>query len=522
MAYNQLDLYHRAFKAYKTELERDEKVSKLHKAICSAVVSNEHLEAVRFKCNVKNDWIEAIEKGMPFIEKAILENRQFILQQGEVQLVEKAKRVSKSSVDHLAKHSELITHLPKPGEDVIPDKIYVVENDSNFAVYENRFLYMLLLNISDFINVKYAKIVELWNKYESSLEIKKNVFLGKRKLEFSLSLKEESQNDADTAYDEEACVFIARISELQRSVAALLHTPLMKEVSHAPIVKSPITRTNVLKMDTNFKMAVELYDFLCAYEEDGYVVQQIGESFDCFGETMEDDFAEIVAASSYLTYRYGGKLNALMEHRYETKNKLLREEEDRRHREHLKNLKERLDSGEYTVEEYLKALEERNVSLEQDRDRINVVENEIGECKQALYLSRESNDALCRSVEELQGEIRDQRALADRIKAEHKAELERQRLAFEAELFEMQKKHDELVELHMATMVQLRGIRQQHGLLTADDDYSSKEMLVQLEKEREAFDKLFASQWKAAKKQIRKKALGKAKSTDATPDKNNG
>ena len=70
MAYNQLDIYHRAFRAYKNELDAYLKENKLHKAICRTPMSKEYLEATRFRCSVRLDWIEAIEKSLPFIEKA--------------------------------------------------------------------------------------------------------------------------------------------------------------------------------------------------------------------------------------------------------------------------------------------------------------------------------------------------------------------------------------------------------------------------------------------------------------------
>ena len=55
---------------------------------------------------------------------------------------EKVKNVSKDSVAHLARHSNLITRYEE-GEDIIPDRLYTVERLSDYAVYENRFLYML-------------------------------------------------------------------------------------------------------------------------------------------------------------------------------------------------------------------------------------------------------------------------------------------------------------------------------------------------------------------------------------------
>ena len=43
--------------------------------------------------------------------------------------------------------------------------------------------------------------------------------------------------------------------------------------------------------------------------------------------------------------------------------------------------------------------------------------------------------------------------------------------------------------------------------MTDLDDFSSKERFIELEREKEAFDKLFNGQWKKAKKAIRKNIL---------------
>ena len=505
MAYNLLDLYHRAFKAYKDELSYGEKENKLHRAVCRAVGARETLKAVRFKCQIKTDWIERIEKSLPFLEKAILENRQFILQQGEIQLIEKAKRVSKASVEHLSRHSELITREPKEGEDLIPEKIYVVENDSNFAVYENRFLYMLLNDLSDCVDLKYAKIVEFWNKFATKLLLEKNVILGKHKIDFSLALKEEGRAEDESIYDEETKNSVTRIVEIQRVVGLLLQSALMREMSHAPKIKPPVTRTNVLKMDPNFKMAVELYDYLCSYEDDGYRVQEFNEDIDNFPEAMEGDFAELVMTSSYLARRYGGNLDEQLESRYEAETQRRYEEEDLRDREELRALRQQWESGKGSVEEYIKALEERNGQLEGDRDRLHIAQNELFLQKQEISTLTESRDAYASSVDELKGTLAAQERAARETEARYQAELARQKQEYEDALAEKQKEYDALEERRLATAAQLRAVRFEHGLMTPEEDYSSKEMLMELERERKAFQKLFASQWKSAKKQIRQR-----------------
>lgn len=99
-------------------------------------------------------------KRITFIEKAIAEERQFIRTDGEIVPIEKIKRISRSSVEHLAKHSEYITHTPKDGN-IIPDKLFMSEKLSDYAVYENRFLYLLLDYLEKFISLRLNDIEKI-------------------------------------------------------------------------------------------------------------------------------------------------------------------------------------------------------------------------------------------------------------------------------------------------------------------------------------------------------------------------
>ena len=257
------------------------------------------------------------------------------------------------------------------------------------------------------------------------------------------------------------------------------------------------------------------------YGEDGYTIQRFGERLDRFPELVEADFAELLAQGSYLMYRYGGKLDQLMEQRYQNQNKKVREEEDRKAREALEAIKKRFASGEVSVEEYTKLLEERNTILEKERDRVNLVEAEIGQVKQDLYLAAETNQALQNTIDELKREIVEKEELFKETEERYKSEIESQRLAFEQEILGLQSKLEESEALYLATMAQLHGLRYQHGLIGKDEDYSSKEMLLVLEREKNAFDKFFAAQWKQAKKQIRsnvfkKTARNASESSDTT------
>ena len=156
-----LDLLYKAFDEYRRDTRDDTGLVRLRRAISHAASGIDRMESVRSVCVIDDDWIEAIEKGLPFVEEAIREERQFIRQEGSVTPIEQARRVSKASVEHLARHGNLISHAPEDGESIVPDKLLVVEKLSDYAVYENRFLYMLLCYLRDFVSLRAARIAAI-------------------------------------------------------------------------------------------------------------------------------------------------------------------------------------------------------------------------------------------------------------------------------------------------------------------------------------------------------------------------
>ena len=136
---NQLDVYYRGLLEYRQLTTANRECTVLRGAMASANPENDIIEIQRVLCTVDEEWVKTIEEGLIPIEKAIREERQFIRSNGEVVPIEKVRHVSRESVEHLAKHSDLITRFDE-GEDIIPDQLYTVERLSDFTVYENRFL----------------------------------------------------------------------------------------------------------------------------------------------------------------------------------------------------------------------------------------------------------------------------------------------------------------------------------------------------------------------------------------------
>jgi hypothetical protein len=396
---NQLNVYYRALLNYRGETTKNRDCTLDRNALTRVGTKDDRIVLKRNFCTVDTDWVEAIEEGLVFIEKAIKEERQFIRSNGEVIPIEKVRNVSKASVEHLAKHSNLITREVE-GEDLIPDQLFTVEKLNDYAVYENRFLYMLLCYLRDFVTLRYNNILELSYTYDGSMTMSKTVKLPKQTLTYNVSLAEERKDDKYLMKSCEIGDIIDRIDLVLKAVLAFLSCPLMKLVAKAPMLKPPITRTNVLKMNNNFKQAMALYSFIVAYDKPGYTVETKITELAPFRAELADEMAESILMASFLTYEYGLGINAVLKEEYEEEERRRRDEEYKRRQEKLETIRRRvLTSGE-SPEEYIAMLEKQIRTLESKCAELDAVRAELKETKQQLADEQMRNKQLTRRLNE--------------------------------------------------------------------------------------------------------------------------
>lgn len=393
---NYLDTLYRALIDYRKNTF-DNKECKAHRAaVIRSDNENDKIEVTRQNCIVEEDWIEAIEHGLEFIEKAIKEERQFIRSNGEVIPIEKVKRVSKDSVEHLARHSNYFTREQEEGQDLIPDQLYTVERLSDYAVYENRFLYMLLCYLRDFIGMRYEKIVELTNTYNGNMSMNKSIVESNRRIKFEISLEEEKKNDEYLREHNAAQKEIDRILTIYRAVIVFLNTPLMIEVAKSPMVKPPIMRTNVLKMNRNFREALSLYEFVTSYDKDGYMINTETRTLSPFVGVVADELSEMVELSLFLTYEHGLGIRDYFKENYDKEEERRRAAERKKFAEQIRNIGRQLKVSGMKPEEYILLLEKRIRDLEKEEAELEVakktiesLENDIGNLRIELETSQE-------------------------------------------------------------------------------------------------------------------------------------
>ena len=532
-------LYHGAFQLLRKQTLSHKLSTKLRSAIRKNNATQDVLHTVRYRCEVETDWIDAIEEGLPHIDAAIREDRQFIRQEGEILPIERAKRVSRSSVEHLSRHSNLITHLPEEGEKLIPDKLYVVENLSNYAIYENKFLYMALRYVNDFLVSHIDAIERAFCRYRAELSLQKNAVVGQRTLSCRVELREEAKLDEDVEYDPATAAAIERMHAALHFVSVLLATPLMQELAKVPLLSPPITKTNILRMNVHFKAAVDLYEYLSAYSGDGYRVEEIKTSAAPFSEETGDEIAEIVMLCSYLTYKHGGFAEELAAaYLAEQEKERLREIEESQRR--LEELRRRVHEHGESPEAYMLLLERQNAALCADSEALKVLQVEHEILEENLRASLEAGEDLRKVIEKLEkklgfseadlqtartsaaeelAKMRERAQLqADTVK-KLEAALDEARASaaqFEKAAAEAQAKipstlersgKSEYRDLFYMMRARYNALRHKVGMKDATEDFTTPEAIEELEQEFASFNKFFDDEWKKTKQKIRKEYL---------------
>ena len=218
------------------------------------------------------DWVEAIEDAVPYIDKAIREQRRFIIQNEDIVPIEKARKITNESVRHLAQHTNMIARVD--GDAVTPERILEIQREESFAIYENRFLRTLLMNVSRFVDARYKELKMVPNDSFHKLHMSRKLKMDDQIVEFELSYSNETHEttEFDINADVESLTDYQRVSRLRRVLGDFSASPLMRSLSNAELVRPPIQRTNLMTKNPNFKKALDLWLFIESYTKTGFEI----------------------------------------------------------------------------------------------------------------------------------------------------------------------------------------------------------------------------------------------------------
>lgn len=214
--------------------------------------------------NYSNDWIDTIEDCVVSLDNIVRNPRKFIVIEEDIVDISLARSISVESVKHLSQHTNLISSVTKDGM-VIPSKILNTSKEESFDIYENRFIYTLLLKLRDFIDRRLSVMQnalmqsgELGVSIESEFSVERG-----NKVKFKLDSSANFPFDAVVKRKGgNQPTDLERITRIKSVIGDFLASPFAREMRSCALVRPPIQRTNVILKNPDFKKALVLWQFV--------------------------------------------------------------------------------------------------------------------------------------------------------------------------------------------------------------------------------------------------------------------
>lgn len=215
------------------------------------------------------EWLDEIEEACPRIDKIVRVAKVALIQEANVELIEKAKRITVESVKDLSRHTNYINKYDEKTDTVEPGKILDIRNEETFNIYENRFLHTLVNTMERFILEREDELKELDISDEKLLEYKGKTQTGSERLNIEIKVTSETlaTGEVNKELKEKLEEVKRRIKRIKEYIGSWHKSEMMKALdkAHIPPVRSPLKKTNVFLKNPNFRVASALWEYLNRY-----------------------------------------------------------------------------------------------------------------------------------------------------------------------------------------------------------------------------------------------------------------
>ena len=438
--------YYRAYMYMQELLKNDFTYNYINEGFKDGDKGNDSLDGKTNEKVIDMDWVVAIEETLPYIQKAIDEQRRFIKQVENVVRIELARKVGPESVKHLSQHTNFIAKVDDDGM-VTPNKILTTEREESFAIYENRVLMTLIRKALIFVDDKYSKMKDVPNDSYNKIQMERQVNFNDKKIEFSINYINESHDkladDLDVLDVSELSDF-DRIRRIRSTLNEFLNTQLMREIAKEPEVRPPITQTNLLKKNPNFKKAMELWTFLDSYKRTGFEI--VSEEYQ--GKMDEQIQQDVYFAMGFehfmMSIATNPGLRNILQQKYEEENARIAEEEAKPEKTREAVMKAQLDAvRKEEMEIRLREIREREKKILDLTNEVKNLKVTLEQKEQQILTLKGQVSALQDQINELKEELKETKIKLLEAENEIKA-LKAENQALKEKIEELNKTIDEL------------------------------------------------------------------------------
>ncbi len=423
------------------------------------------------------EWVTAIEDTLPYIERAIDEQRRFIVENNEIYRIDKAKIINKDSVKHLIQHTNFIDNIDKDGK-VTPNKVLTIEREDSFETYENRFLITLIENALDFVADKYRKMVDAPTDTYNKVVMDRDMVMNNQhmtfKLEYSNEVKDAKADDLNIKDFEKLSDF-DRVRRIREKLNSFLNTDMMQALKKCIRVKPPINRTNLMTKNPNYKAGLDLFNYLYAYNKPGYEI--VGRDFtgNMDDEVKKGLYFSVGFQHFMLAISLNPALRKMLEERYQDQKRTrgaagdsetaalienirkeemkIRLQEIREREKIIRDQKAEIASLKREIEKRDKQIESLKSSIKALEDQVKQLRDEVQKLKAELIKAKERIAELEAKVKELEERIAELEAQVAALEAKV-AELEKIKAELEAKIAEL----EQIIEEQKARIAELEEI----------------------------------------------------------------
>lgn len=251
-------------------IEVNEEKQKKSKTFLNKLESDMHFNSDYTGDLLSFDWLDEIEKACPFIDIIVRIPKIALIREEEVVKIEKSKKITVASVKDLTKHTHYINKVDKKTDNVEPKKILDVRSEETFNIYENRFLYTLINDMDKFIYEKEKLLDNFVVRDNKSLEYTASTVTTNEKVNVEVKVVSESlpTSKVDNDIKEELKSIKARLKRVKEYIGSWQKSEMIKslEKAHVPFINPPIKKTNLILKNPNFRIAVNLWEYLSNYD----------------------------------------------------------------------------------------------------------------------------------------------------------------------------------------------------------------------------------------------------------------
>lgn len=210
--------------------------------------------------------LEDIYKVLPFALDICTKPRQHLRMEEEVMDVELVKRITPSSLQHLASHSEHWRSRTVTG--LIPSRLKAEIYEDDLNIYENIFFKMVIEAILNYVVKKHDQIKKAISQKDTlhDWEFYAGEINDYHKLTMLQSLLPEYDSETEEKIRAQFRNLEEKIITIEKQLSSVISTPFFQSIDPTRRLELPIQPTNIINMDNRYNELFKVWNKIMALQ----------------------------------------------------------------------------------------------------------------------------------------------------------------------------------------------------------------------------------------------------------------